>query len=215
MDEILVLRAGRTPSFARVIGYFVNTVPLRSSLNADCSFVDVLDQLNQRLQQAVDNELPFPLLVEALHPPRDPARNPIFQALFSWQKTSALLDRKAARAFILHESGGDMDVAGLSLQSITLKRWVTQFDISLMVGEGDEDLTLTLEYNADILREGSARAMLRAYSALLTDIVARPDTPISRLNLVDETTQAQLFAWGNITPAAKSKTDEDRGHLPQ
>ncbi len=193
-----VLRAGRTPSFARVIGYFVNTLPLRVRFHPAQSFRDLLAQVKNELQRAVAHELPFPVLVQTLHSARDPARNPIFQALFSWQKTSALLDRKAARAFILHESGGEMEVGGLPLQSITLKRWVTQFDVSLMVGEGDNDLTLTLEYNADILREGTAEAMLRAYLALLNDIAARPHAPIAQLNLVDAAMRDQLFVWGNI-----------------
>ncbi|HFQ95493.1 MAG TPA: amino acid adenylation domain-containing protein, partial [Anaerolineae bacterium] len=193
-----VLRAGRTPSFARVVGYFVNPLPLRAHLHPDDAFLQHLAGMSRALEEAVAHELPSPVLVEALQPPRDPARNPIFQALFSWQKTSALLDRRAVRAFVLHEADGDMEVAGVPLQSITLKRWVTQFDFSLMVGEGEDDLTLTLEYNADILREGTVQAMLRAYRALLEDIVARPDAPIGSLNLVDDAMRAQLDAWGNV-----------------
>ena len=193
-----VLRAGRTPAFARVIGYFINPLPLRVRIHPDATFIEHLAGMSRALDEGVAHEVPFSTLVEALQPPRDPARNPIFQALFSWQKTSALLDRKAVRAFVLHEADGEMAVAGVPLQSITLKRWVTQFDLSLMVGEGEDDLTLTLEYNVDILREGTARAMLQAYRTLLTDIIARPDAPITSLNLVDDAMGARLAAWGNV-----------------
>jgi amino acid adenylation domain-containing protein len=76
--------SGRPAGFAGTIGYFVNPVVMRADLSGDPDFASFLRQVRQTALDAIEHQhLPFPLLVERLHPRRDPSRPPIVQADFS------------------------------------------------------------------------------------------------------------------------------------
>ncbi|MCH8623137.1 condensation domain-containing protein, partial [Undibacterium sp. TS12] len=81
-----------------LIGFFVNTLVIRSSLQAEQSFLNLLSQVRETALGAyAHQDLPFEKLVEALQPVRDLSRQPIFQAWFvlgrlSEQEALALSD---------------------------------------------------------------------------------------------------------------------------
>src|SRR5262249_19519903 len=77
--------AGRTrPGLDACVGPFSDTLPLRTDLSGNPSFVDVLGRVRSvLLDVAGDQEVPFGRIVEGLRLPRDAGRNPGFQALFN------------------------------------------------------------------------------------------------------------------------------------
>ncbi|HEU5348397.1 MAG TPA: condensation domain-containing protein, partial [Ktedonobacterales bacterium] len=103
-DDVLVgfPKAGRSHAFARVVGYFVNPVVTRADFSENPRFADLL-HTNQRAieESAAHDWYPFSQLVQRLRLPRELGRSPIFQAMFSWQKTSALVPREQAGSFTL------------------------------------------------------------------------------------------------------------------
>lgn len=65
------------------MGFFVSTLPLRLRLRGSESFVEVTQQVRQRVLEAqAHQDIPFERLVAELQLPRDPARPPVFQAMF-------------------------------------------------------------------------------------------------------------------------------------
>jgi len=73
-----------------VIGLFANLVVIRTDLSGDPAFTELLREVRNAIIDALTNQdVPFDRLVEALHPSRSLAQNPIFQVLFASVKVAA------------------------------------------------------------------------------------------------------------------------------
>ncbi|HEX2928726.1 MAG TPA: condensation domain-containing protein, partial [Candidatus Binatia bacterium] len=69
-----------------LIGFFVNTLALRTELSDDLTFAELLLCVRDACRDAMKHrELPFEKLVEELRLERDLGRNPIFQVMFAYQ----------------------------------------------------------------------------------------------------------------------------------
>lgn len=178
-------RAGRSPLFARTIGYFVNPLVLRADLDNNPAFSTFLGQVHQTVEGALAHgDYPFPLLVEQLRPVREASRAPLFQVMFSWQKTTRVLSSQSLTSFIINEAGGRLDLGGLQLESMALRPRIVPFDLSLMMGEAGDELSATLEYNQSILDQETVSRMLQHLRTLLENAVAGPDSRVSDMSLL-------------------------------
>src|SRR5205085_6792674 len=116
-------------------------------------------------------DYPFPLLVERLHPQRDPARSPLFQVMFVLQR-SHLLDEAGLAAFALGEEGARLSLGELEFASMSLGQRVAQFDLTLMMAETGEVLAASLEYNSDIFDGETVERILVHFETVLEGIAA-------------------------------------------
>src|SRR5262249_16814260 len=80
-----------------LIGFFLNTLPIRTRIAGDPTFDELLEQVRQEMLDAyAHQDLPFEMLVEAIRPDRSLSVHPIFQVMFVMQ--SALPPRGGAGA---------------------------------------------------------------------------------------------------------------------
>ena len=186
-DELSVgsVTAGRTKAeFASLVGYFVNPLVFRATVSGDATFESLLAQVRRSVLDAFEHQdYPFSILVERLQATRDPSRSPLFQVMFSMHK-ARLLGDEGLSLFALGEAGARMNLGGLELESLPLKRRVAQFDLTLMVAEAGEELYATFEYNTDLFDAATIEQMAQSFQTLLEAVVANPAEKISRLPLL-------------------------------
>jgi amino acid adenylation domain-containing protein len=167
-----------------MIGFFVNTLALRTDLTGDTSFVELVSRVRQCCLDAyAHQDLPFERLVDELQPERDLSRNPVFQVMFALQ--NAPMEH--------HE------VSALKLEVLSRRRISAQFDLVLDIWEIGEELQAVLEYNTDLFDLSSVERMAGHFKTLLAGINANPEQQISTLPLLTAPERRQLLVEFNDT----------------
>lgn len=109
--------AGRSHfEFERLIGLFVNTVPLRANLGGNPTFRELLRRVRDTALDAFSNQdVPFEKLVEVLQPERSASHTLLFQTMF-----------------ILHNNPRrSLQFAGLRLDELEFDTGFAKFDLTL------------------------------------------------------------------------------------
>jgi amino acid adenylation domain-containing protein len=197
--------AGRgRAEFSQLVGYFVNPITLRADLSNNPAFEAFLAQVRQTALEAfAHQDYPFGLLVEHIQPRRDPSRSPIFQVMFSLQKTP-LLDSPELASFALGEASAALDLHGLPLESMSLQQLSSQFDLTLAAAETAEGLGFSIHYNRDLFDENTIRRMLEQLQTLLDGIVADPKQSVASLPMLPAFQRQIIADWNDraSTPLA-------------
>ncbi|MEV2221313.1 condensation domain-containing protein [Nocardia vinacea] len=78
--------SGRSPAAVEnLIGFFVNTVPVKADCSGSPTFPELFGRVREQLLRAyAHQDLPLGHIVDAVRPPRDPARTPLFQAILTY-----------------------------------------------------------------------------------------------------------------------------------
>ena len=168
-----------------LIGFFANTLVLRTSFTGNPSFREILERVRETCLDAYSHqELPFERLVEALQPERNLNQNPLFQVTFQ-------LNDNRPNAFDLGELRGEDFAHG---------ERTAKFDLSLTMIDDGAALSGHILYNTDLFYGSTIKRMLGHFQILLEGIVANPDQRISDLPLLTETEKHQLLVeWNNTT----------------
>src|SRR5271166_428145 len=181
-QEVVVIGspiAGRRHSALEpLIGFFVNTLALRANLTGDPGFLELLARVKtMTLEAYAHQDLPFEQLVEELGPERSLSHMPVFQVVLTLQ--NAPLE--------------SVELAGLEMAPAELGYETAKFDLTLLLGEGDEHLQGVLEYNADLFDESTIHRMAGHFRTLLGGIVADPERRISELPLLTEAERQRIL----------------------
>lgn len=171
--------AGRTHQILEgLIGDFVNSVAIRTSLSAKDGFEDYLERLNIVANEALEHQdVPFDRVVAVVVNERDASRSPLFQVAFVLQNTP---EQKAS-------------AAGLTWSAETVSNGSSKFDLTLNVNVREECLLLSLEYCTALYRAGTAERMLGSYETLVKSILERPSARLGELQIVAEPERALLL----------------------
>ena len=183
-----------------LIGCFVNTLVLRADLGAAPGFGELLSQVRlTALDAYAHQDLPFELLVEALHPERDLARNPLFQVAFALQ--NAPLPELALRGLVL---------APLAESAATAK-----FDLSLVLAEaasGPPLLAGTIEYACELFDAATVERLAGQLRTLLSAVAADPDRRLGDLPWLDAAQSHQLRCeWNDTSPVGAADATDAAG----
>ena len=191
-DDLLVgtVVANRSRSeWEQVVGYFLNQIVLRAQLKPTTTFRDLLTQTRADVLSALEHQgLPFAQLVRRLEAERDPSRAPLVQTMFIWDKPRHLRDDQFC--------GGDADLASLRLKPLLMEQRGAPFDLSLIVFELDDRLSLAFRYNTDLFSPAAIESLADGFTACLTALVRQPDQAIAEAPLVSrDVYQRQIVTW--------------------
>ncbi|MFT3774599.1 MAG: amino acid adenylation domain-containing protein [Minicystis sp.] len=170
-----------------LIGFFVNTLALRTDLSGAPSFRELLGRVREvTLGAYAHQHLPFDALVAELAPSRDASRSPLFQVLFSLQNAPMPA----------------LTLPGLTLRASPLESDTAKFDLSLLLSETAEGIRGALEYNTDLFDAATSARMVEHLHMLLEGIVADPDRRVPELPLLTAADRHRLLVEWNDTAAA-------------
>ena len=177
--------AGRTRrELEELMGFFINTLVLRTDLSGDPTFRQVLRRVRESTLGAYEHQdVPFERLVAELQPERSLSRSPLFQVMFSLGNTD----------------GSWRGIPGLGAEQVRAEIATTKFDLDLVFAHDAHRLGATLVYNTDLFDDATAARMLRHLERLLEQVAADAERPLSALELLDGHEREEVVSAPNET----------------
>jgi amino acid adenylation domain-containing protein len=174
--------AGRSRvDLEELIGFFVNMLPLRVSLEGEPTFLNVLDRVRESALAAYAyQDIPFDKLVAEVAPERDLSRNPLFQVLFAYLDGGERTPIAPGLAMTLEDS---------------VHSGTSKFDLSFHVTRTVGQLHIWAEYATALLDRATVLRLSEHFARLLEEALTHPELPVARLPLLGEAERAQLAAW--------------------
>jgi amino acid adenylation domain-containing protein len=167
-----------------LIGFFINTLVMRSSLSGNPTFLEFLKQVRSTTLRAYTHqELPFDKLVEELRPDRNSCHAPLVQVLFAWQSME----------------GEGLSLPGLEITHTEVPTGTAKLDLVANLVKTDEDLVAEMEFNEDLFEAETVKRWLGYWETLLTSIAANPECAVGQLALLPEPEREQLLVDWNQT----------------
>ncbi|WP_414620778.1 aminotransferase class V-fold PLP-dependent enzyme [Calothrix sp. CCY 0018] len=169
-----------------LIGFFLNTLVLRTNLAENPSFEELLNRVREMTLGAYAHEdLPFEFLLDELQPQRSLSHTVLFQVGF-------VLQNAPISAF---------ELPNLTLNSLSIPNVNADFDLNLDVTERKNNICCNLHYNANLFEAATIKRMAGHFQNLLKEITANPKRRLSELSLLTESEQHQLLREWNNTKA--------------
>jgi amino acid adenylation domain-containing protein len=164
--------------FSKVVGYFVNPVPLRTRVHPTMTFRELVSIARTTASEALDGQdYPLPLMVQHSRTARDPGRSPLFEVFFS-----------ALSAEQIRSAGTGDDAPADAPKALTgpypLTQLEGQFDLALQVIEYKTKLDIELRYSTDLFEKVTAERYLSHFVGLLESAARNVDCPIEDLSSV-------------------------------
>jgi amino acid adenylation domain-containing protein len=173
--------AGRgRPELEGLIGYFANTLPLRTTFDDDEPFAMLLDRVVETCLDAFEHEeVPLEQLALQLQQDGRPATTPLFQAVLTMEDTVP----------------APIALEGLTAEAIDIAFDATKFDLTMMVAERPDGARVALWYRTELFDADTIDRLLVHFRTLLESVIARPETPIGDLQMLSAAESAQLDRW--------------------
>ncbi|MYV31396.1 amino acid adenylation domain-containing protein [Rhodococcus sp. DSM 6344] len=157
--------------FVDVLGFFVNTVVLRTHITPSMSFRELLQVARTKMVEAyAHQQAPFEQVVADLRPDREPGRNAIFDVV------------------VVHNG----EISAPDTSEISHVPWAgvaTRFDLELVTHVQDGKLCGSLVFRASLFHRSTAARLASRFVRLIEHSLENPDKPI--FDPVDE----QLDYW--------------------
>ncbi|WP_346072797.1 non-ribosomal peptide synthase/polyketide synthase [Saccharopolyspora thermophila] len=177
--------AGRSDAaLADLVGFFVNNLVLRTDVSGDPSFAELVGRVRETDVAAfAHQDVPFERLVEVLNPVRSLSHHPLFQVMMT-----------------VHDAGADdLALPGLSARVEGVDTGSSTMDLSFELREtfdgGPAGIVGDLEFATDLFDTDTAQSLADRLSLLLREALARPEQPISALQVLSDAERDQLVGW--------------------
>ncbi|WP_409060168.1 non-ribosomal peptide synthetase [Streptomyces sp. SYP-A7185] len=190
-DDIVIgsVVNGRTqPEIEPLVGFFANTLVLRTDTSGDPTFRELLARTNETVVGGLmHQDVPFGKVVDALKTEREAGRNPLFQISFTLQNASA---------------DGE-EFGGLRIEQVPLIVGTSRFDLAFQLTEvPGEGYHVWIEYSTELFDADRVDRLIAHYGRLLEAVVADPSARIGRVELLSAGEHAELVTGENRTDTA-------------
>ncbi|OBF13599.1 non-ribosomal peptide synthetase [Mycobacterium sp. ACS4331] len=186
-----------------LIGFFVNTVVLRTDLSGDPTVGELLGQVRQRSLSAFEHQdVPFEILVERLNPARSRTHHPLVQVMLAWQNFAGQGGEPSAGLSL-----GDVDVAEVPIDTRTAR-----MDLALSLGERWTDtgdlagIGGSVEFRTDVFDAASIDTLMERVRRVLDAMTTDSSQRVFSIDLLDPSERAGLDVMGQRTVLAETVT---------
>ena len=187
-EDILVgsITAGRNyPGTEKLLGFFLNTVVLRTDLTGDPTFCELLERVRKTTIDALSHDdVPLDQVMKELHPDRAAGRNPLFRVLLSLEPVLPEIE------------------PGWNLTPIDVETGTSKFDLCMVLDDRSDGLSGRLIYSTDLFDAGTIARFVECWKTLLQAVVADPAAHISRIPILPESERHKLLVEFNQTAKA-------------
>ncbi len=174
----------RRPELEGMIGFFANTLVLRTDLSGDPTFRELLAREREvSLDGHAHQDLPFEKLVEELNPPRDLARTPLFQVML----------------ILLNNPGEALDLPGLKLVPVPIDSRTSKMEMTLYLTETPAGVDGFVEYNSDLYDRTTLERFAGHFRTLLAAVAGDPELRLSELPLLSAEEHRRELVESNAT----------------
>jgi amino acid adenylation domain-containing protein len=164
-----------------LIGFFANTLALRTDLHGDPSFEELAGRVREAALGAFSHqEVPFERLVDELRLERNLSHSPVFQVMLAYQNLPPAA----------------LELPSLTLSPLDFDGGRAQFDLNLTVQPEAAGPLARLEYATDLFDAATAARLLAHLQTLLAGIADDPARRLSELPLLTPEEHRELLAAG-------------------
>lgn len=189
-DEIVVGTSAscrNPPETEDMLGFFLNTLVLRTDVRGDPTFRELLGRVKAVSQAALSNQdVPFASVVQAVQAKRVPGQNPLFQVAFVLEPPAPALD------------------PGWTLSQLDVDTGTSKFDLTLELDEREDGIIGRIEYSTALFDARTIERMAGHFEALLEGASRDVELRLSALPL--------LTLGEDEPPASVIQQVEVRGH---
>jgi amino acid adenylation domain-containing protein len=178
--------AGRSSAETEpLIGFFINTLVLRSRVDPIKSVRDFIRELHETVLNAhAHQDLPFEKLVDELNPTRGLGNTPLFQVAFILQNAP----REA------------LQMSELTLSNRPMETRTAKFDWSVSLVEAGDEIVGHLEYNSDLFAPETIQRAIGHYTNLLARCAADRDRAIADIDVLSDAERTRMLVeWNDTT----------------
>ncbi|MFU8874620.1 amino acid adenylation domain-containing protein [Micromonospora sp. SL4-19] len=187
-DHVLgaIVADRRLAAFDDVIGFFIDTVPVRVR-SGGASFAELVDRCAAELHEVTGHPgAPLERIVEALGVGRDTSRAPLVQVLFN----------------VLNFVPPRLALPGLAGEPVPVPKPGSPFDLTVYVVERAGRTGVEVVHNPDLFDTGRIEALLADLAALVGALAAAPDAPADQVATALPRPAVRVAALGAMTVAA-------------
>ncbi|MFD2168536.1 amino acid adenylation domain-containing protein [Tumebacillus lipolyticus] len=154
----------------QLIGFFINTMPLRLDLGGDPTVGELLQRAKKTALDAyAHHEYPFDLMVDLAKQERELSRSPLFSVMFQ----------------VVRKPEG-VDTGGLKVAAVPIEKSSTAFDLAVTFVEREEGLELSFDYRTDLFERATIERWMGHFEIMLHAIVSSSAITLSELPLLAE-----------------------------
>lgn len=152
-----------------LIGFFVNLLVLRTDLNGNPSFHDLLQRVRKVTLEAYEHQdLPFATLVDVLQVDRQAGITPLVPVLFVLQNAPT----------------SPITLPQVTLTPLAMEDETAKFDLALFLRETPQELEVSWNYSTELFEAQTIERLAQNFSTLLQHLSTHPDALLDDLPLL-------------------------------
>ncbi|OIK06803.1 non-ribosomal peptide synthetase [Bacillus sp. MUM 13] len=163
----------------KIVGFFVNSLPIRVDLSDALTFQDVLKKVKKVTLEAFNNKnIPFDVIKQNVNNEANPSYNAIFQLMFNYYDHPKLTEGN--------------DHIEIKHEQINYK--YSKFDMDFYIEELNGGLRGYIEYNSDLFTKESIKHFAVLFTRLLDAVLVDPNKWIREYLLLPEQNDYKMIS---------------------